>query len=305
MDIFEEKSASPMLIAKMEEPFDASDWIYELKLDGERCLAYLDQEGTYLQNKRKLSLNPRFPELINIHQNIGCRCILDGELAVLVEGKPDFSKVQRRSLMSNKMKIDIYSERYPAVFTAFDILYYEDHLVTELPLMERKTLLQKAVLQENNRFAVSRSVERQGTALYEAAKKEDLEGVVAKRRDSYYYMGKRTKDWIKFKNLMDDDYVILGYKRKENGRASLILGQYENGTMKECAHVPVSIRQNDFKIISSQPVKSQEAGTVWIQPSLVCAVKFMAKAAGGGLRQPVYKGLRDDKEPKECVASPS
>lgn len=85
MDIFTDKFASPMLIAEMQEPFDSPDYIYELKLDGERCLAYLDSSGVYLQNKRKLILNPRFPELDVINKSVKARCILDGEITVLID----------------------------------------------------------------------------------------------------------------------------------------------------------------------------------------------------------------------------
>ena len=94
-----------MLISEMQEPFDDPSFIYELKLDGERCVAYLDGNGTILQNKRFLNLNTRYPELTAIHKAAKVKCILDGELAILVDGKPDFSQVQRRSLLSNQFKI--------------------------------------------------------------------------------------------------------------------------------------------------------------------------------------------------------
>lgn len=308
MDIFDDKSASPMLIAEMQEPFDSADYIYELKLDGERCLAYLDKNGTHLQNKRKLILNPRFPELNDINKSVKTRCILDGEITVLVDGKPDFSQVQRRALMSNKFKIQLAADKYPASFTAFDILYYKDRPVIDLPLMERKALLQKMIKSENDRLAISRYIEEQGKALYEAAAKQGLEGAVAKRKDSLYQPGKRTKDWIKFKNLLDDDFVILGYIEKENNVVSLILGQYKVNNLIYKGHVTLGVSREDFKIISrtktAKPPLDAPKGNenaVWIKPELVCTVKYMEKTSNGGLRQPVYKGLRDDKDPKDCV----
>ncbi len=105
MDIFSDRSACPMLIAEMREPFDSPDFLYELKLDGERCLAYLDQNETVLQNKRKLILNPRYPELTKIHESVSDKCILDGELAVLVDGKPKFSEVQRRTHLQRNRRV--------------------------------------------------------------------------------------------------------------------------------------------------------------------------------------------------------
>ena len=111
MDIFDQKGIKPMLISEIQEPFDDPDCIYELKLDGERCVVYLDKSGTTMQNKRDLILNPRYPELWEIHKAAKVKCILDGELAVLVDGKPDFSQIQRRSLMSNKFKIEVAANK--------------------------------------------------------------------------------------------------------------------------------------------------------------------------------------------------
>lgn len=308
MDIFDNKSASPMLIGESGEPFDSPDYIYELKLDGERCLAYLDKSETVLQNKRKLLMNTRFPELNDIHKNLKVRCILDGELTVIIDGKPNFEEVKRRSLMSNRFKIDLALSKYPACFTAFDILYYKDGTVIDKPLLQRKALLQKAIKSENERIATTRYIEGQGVALYNAAAEQGLEGVVAKRNDSLYSMGNRTKDWIKFKNLADDDFVILGYIEKDNNVVSLVLGQYQGKEMVYKGHVTLGVSREDFKIISTQkiakpplePPKGNE-NAVWLKPDLVCTVKYMELTSNGGLRQPVYKGLRDDKLPKDCI----
>ena len=203
-DLYAEKTISPMLIGAQSEPFDDSGYIYELKLDGERCLAYLDPAGeTELRNKRNVKMLPKTPELAGLHTHVHARCILDGELAVLVEGKPDFAQIQRRSLMSNAYRIELAAKHYPACFTAFDILYYKNAATNHLPLMERKALLQKAVRSQNARFAVSRVVEENGTDFFALAKAQGLEGIVAKRRDSKYFFGKRTKDWVKIKALLD------------------------------------------------------------------------------------------------------
>lgn len=308
MDIFIDRTASPMLIAEMQEPFDNSNYIYELKLDGERCLAYLDSTSTILQNKRQLILNHRFPELAEIHRAVKHCCILDGELAVLVDGKPSFEEVKRRSLLSNQFRINIAAGKYPACFTVFDILYDRDHPVTDLPLMDRKSLLKKVIRQENGRLAVSRYIEGKGKALYEAAARQGLEGVVAKRKDSLYRMGARTRDWIKFKNLIDEDYIVCGYIKKEGNVVSIVLGQYQGDRIVYRGHVTLGVSREDFQVISwlpendppFSPPKGNE-NAVWVEPSHVCTVKYMEKTSAGGLRQPVYKGLREDKDPRECV----
>ena len=309
MDLFESKEIKPMLIGEMQEAFDNPDYIYELKLDGERCIAYLDKDVTDLRNKRNMKMIVKVPELSNIHKQVKCRCILDGELIVTKNGKPDFYEIQRRSLMSNSFKIKLASTRLPASFTAFDILYYKDHSVIDLPLMERKKLLEK-VIKENESLAISRYIEEQGIKFYQLAKQNDLEGIVAKRKDSKYYLGKKTKDWIKIKYLLDDDFVVCGYIFKEKGVISIVLGQYSGKTLVYKGHVTLGISGEDFNIIKSSPklsshpfneLPSGNDNAVWIELNLVCIVKYMMKTSNGSLRQPVFKGLRDDKDPKDCT----
>lgn len=310
-DIWETKNINPMLIGLEGEPFDSKEYIFELKLDGERCIAYLDKDKTVLKNKRNVFMLPKVPELSDIHKNVNVRCILDGELAVIKDGKPDFFEIQKRSLMSNPVKIEMAAKKYPACFTAFDILYYEDRQVTDLPLTERKDLLQKSVKSENSKFAVSRYIEKNGMAFYELAKQNDLEGIVAKRKDSRYYFDRRTKEWIKIKYLLDDDFVVLGYVPKENSMNSIILGQYNNGRLVYKGHVTLGVGGEPFHRIkaldktdcpfSELPRGNENA--VWVKQELVCTVKFMMKTESGGMRQPVFKGLREDKKPIECVTN--
>lgn len=308
-DIWKTKDIKPMLIGVEGSSFDSEEYIYELKLDGERCIAYLDRDKTVLKNKRNILMLPKVPELAEIHKNVNVRCILDGELAVIKDGKPDFFEIQKRSMMSNPVKIDMAAKKYPACFTAFDILYFEDRQVTDLTLMERKSLLQKAVISENGRFAVSRFIEKNGIAFYNLAKQKELEGIVAKHRDSKYYFDKRTKDWIKIKYLQDDDFVVLGYVLKENSMNSIILGQYSNGQLIYKGHVTLGVGGEPFQKMKSldrtscpfSEIPKGNENAVWVKPELVCTVKYMMKTESGGMRQPVFKGLRDDKPPEECV----
>ncbi|MHB1153388.1 MAG: ATP-dependent DNA ligase [Eubacteriales bacterium] len=307
-DIFETKNIKPMLISEDSEPFDSPDYIYELKLDGERCLAYLDENGTELRNKRNIKMLPKVPELSEIHKCVINRCILDGELFILKDGKPDFFEIQRRSLMSNKFKIELASLKYPASFNAFDILYYQNQSVTDRPLFERKRLLTEVVREENDRFSISRFIETQGIAFYELAKKQELEGIIAKKKDSKYYFGKRTKDWIKIKYLLDDDFVVCGYIKKENNMTSLVLGKYSDDLLLYKGHVTLGvsgsfgflsqIKQIDTPLFNVPPGNED---AVWLEPNIVCTVKFMMKTASGGMRQPVFKGLRLDKQAKDCI----
>ena len=306
MDLFTDRSASPMLIAEIQKPFDSPDYIYELKLDGERCLAYLDKDSAALRNKRDFNLNIRFPELNEIYKAAKVKCILDGEITVFKDGKLDFSIVQRRSLLTSKVKVDLMAARYPACFTAFDILYYEDRQVTDLPLMERKKLLSQTVA-ECDRISVSRYIEEKGVDFYNLVAGQELEGVVAKRKDSLYHMSKRTKEWIKFKRLLDDDFVVCGYLRKRAG-TSIILGQYRGDALVYKGHVSSGVPEADYRRITDTEksncpffvVPTGNDGAIWIRPELVCIVQWMPRQ-NGALNQAVFKGLRDDKAPKECI----
>ena len=308
MDLFAKKNIKPMLIGIEREPFDDSDYIYELKLDGERCIAYLSKEGTELRNKRNIKMLPKVPELSEIHKQVNKSCILDGELIVIKDGVPDFFEIQRRSLMSNKFKIELASKRYPATFTAFDILYYDGGQVTDKTLMERKKLLEKA-FKENERLALSRYIEKEGTAFFELAKEQNLEGIVAKKKDSLYKMDTRTKEWMKIKFLKDEDFVVCGYTIKETeerSTASVILGMYEKDKLIYQGHVTLGMFGKDFEYIVRQkqvkesPFETNEKDVVYIEPKLVCTVTYMERLKNGGLRRAVFKGLRSDKTAKEC-----
>jgi len=303
MDLFEKKDIKPMLIGVEGEPFDSPDYIYELKLDGERCIAYLSEAGTELRNKRNVRMLPKVPELSEIHKQAKKTCILDGELIVIKKGVPDFFEIQRRSLMSDKFKIELAAKKYPASFTAFDILYYDGEPVVDKPLMERKKLLAKA-FRENEKLALSRYIETAGTALFDLAKQQNLEGVVAKKKNSLYKFDTRTKEWIKIKFLKDDDFVICGYVVKETperSTASIILGSYEQGELKNRGHVVIGVASKDFEMILNQkrlpecPFEICEKDAVYIEPELVCTVTYMEQLKHGGLRRAVFKGIRSDK----------
>ena len=138
MDLFEEKRVSPMLISQMQEPFNDDKWIYELKLDGCRCIGYFDQNGTCLRNKRNMELLPKFPELKELHRNVSERTVLDGELVVLQNGVPDFFELQRRTLLTDRFKIELAATKYPASFVAYDCLYEGSRSIMERTLFERK-----------------------------------------------------------------------------------------------------------------------------------------------------------------------
>lgn len=166
-DLFQEKHIEPMLIRDQKEAFNDPDFIFELKLDGLRCIAYLDpQQGTDLRNKRNKALVSLYPELIDIHTCVTKKCIMDGELVLFKDGAPDFHSMQKRSVMKDLFKIRIAARQAPVSFVAFDILAVGDEVVMQLPLMKRKELLQQYVV-DGERMQISRYIEELGIPFYE------------------------------------------------------------------------------------------------------------------------------------------
>lgn len=307
MDIFDKKDIKPMLIGESGEAFDSPDYIYELKLDGIRCLAYIDKDSIELRNKRNLLVSSIYPELKDIYKQVKKKCILDGEIIIIKDGKPNFQEIQRRALMSNKFRIELASSKYPVSFVAYDILYYSNVQVIHKRLMERKVLLEKTI-KENERLSISRYIEEKGIDLYNLTVEENLEGIVAKQKNSKYYFDKKTKDWVKIKNLKDDDYVVCGYIEKLSNVVSIILGQYREAELIYKGHVTLGINKEEFNIIANtKKIKvpkfnaPKNENAIWIEPKLVITVSFMEKMESGSLRQPVFKGLRNDKSANECV----
>ena len=306
-DIFEAKTLTPMLIAENSAPFDSPDYWFELKLDGIRCLVYLDENGTELRNKRNDRISGKYPEISSIYKQVKKRCILDGELAVIIDGKPNFAEIQRRSLMSDKFKIETAARKYPICFTAYDLLYAGNTAILNKPLIVRVEML-FGLVSESPLLVLSQHIEETGTAFFAAAKELGLEGIVAKRKDSKYFPGKRTKNWVKMKALLDDDFIVCGYYMKGN-LSSVIIGSWSDGTVVYQGHVVLGVSRQDFRIMSESPRAEKSAfqsfpdfdDAVWLEPRLVCTVKYMERTRNGGLRQPVFKGIRDDKSPEECV----
>lgn len=301
-DLFTNKNISPMLMYEAA-PFDDESYIFELKLDGIRCLAYLDQNETVLRNKRNKDVTEIYPELGGIHNFAKKKCILDGELVVFNNGVPDFFALQSRSLKSDRLKIKIAAAKNPVQFVAYDMIYLNGECITNKPLMERKKLMSNNITEGEN-FSISRFIERDGIKFFELAKQKGLEGIVAKKKDGKYYIGKRTREWVKIKVMQDEDLYVCGYQADEDGRVKdLVLGYFEGSTLKCRGKVYLGVSKTERKIIKEfaktntvlKPWFHQYAdkNIVWIKPELIGNVNYMHTTATGGMRQPVWKGLRE------------
>ena len=252
---------------------------------------------------------PKFPELAEIYNHVNERCILDGEIVVLAGGVPDFYRLQKRTMLTDRFKMRMEAERFPASFVAFDCIYQGNQELVFQSLMERKHMLSTMVT-ENDRIAVSRYIEKEGTALYQAAEARELEGVVAKRKESLYFMGKKTKDWIKFKRMADEEFIVAGYIPKGGRTFSLVLAKYRLGSLVYKGHVTSGVTRDtvaELEETGKNPFRMLPTGNesaVWVEPSRVCVVEYMPNMLQS-LRQPVFKGFRDDISPEEVQVNES
>lgn len=295
MDLYDKKHIKPMLIGSEKDASNDDNYINELKLDGIRCIAYLSKDSIDLRNKRNDKVLFRYPEISNINKQIKCeRLILDGELVILKNNKTDFYEMQKRSLMTNKFKIELEAKSNSVSFVAFDILYKDNEQLTDLELLQRKEILNNSI-NENEKLSLSRFIIGNGIQLYNLTEEKGLEGIVSKKKTSKYYFDKRTKEWIKVKCYEDKDFVIIGYNNE-----SIILGQYDtNRQLKYLGKVALGITKEDWSVIKNVKKIYDNNEEVYIEPTLVCTIKYMKNSKG--LRQAVFKGIRQDKETYECL----
>ena len=265
----------------------------------------MGQNGTCLRNKRNMELLPRFPELKGLHRSVSERTVLDGELVVLRDGVPDFFELQRRTLLTDRFKIEMAAARHPASFVAYDCLCKDGRSIMDRPLLERKEALQSSV-REDSLVAISRYIPTDGIGLFRAADERELEGVVAKRAASIYYPGRRTKDWIKFKRMADEEFVVCGYIRKNSRTFSIILGKYHDGSYLYKGHVTLGVtkeavgqlRESGIVPFAAIPAGAGNESAVWVRPDRVCTVEYMPNTKDS-LRQAVFKGFRTDVVPED------
>lgn len=313
MDAFLDRTYRPMLIGREAPPFDSDDYVFELKLDGVRCLAYVDDTSTTLISRSGRDQTAQFPELALLHENIAGSCVLDGELIILEKGVPGFEQVKKRALTVPKDGIMRHIAHAPVVFVVFDLIYENGTELLLTPLTERREKLE-AVVEESAHLVLSAVVEKQGRAFFDVVKEAKLEGIIAKRKDSLYKSGKRTTNWIKCKNVIDDDFIICGYVHNKNNTVSLVLGQYNAEDMLVYkGHVVLGTAKDDFATIEqlqkveqpsfAQPLPAGNAEAIWVEPKLVCRVTFLQRTNTGQLRHPVYESIRTDKLPHEARES--
>ncbi|MGA8272897.1 MAG: non-homologous end-joining DNA ligase [Candidatus Sulfotelmatobacter sp.] len=313
----------PMLATSINEPFDGAEWLFEIKWDGYRAIAFIDNTKVRLVSRNQNELTQRYPELKDLAKAVKAKtAILDGEVVALDdEGRPSFSLMQQRTGFRPRGKRAASNADVRVIYYAFDLLYLDGYDWRRVRLEERKKKL-AAILELGDELRYSDHYEKQGKALFEMARQKGLEGILAKKRDSIY-QERRSSEWLKIKITHRLECVIGGYTEPEGSRAhfgSIVLGLYDKqGRLIHVGQAGSGFDQRSldeiWKLLQKRETKQKpfygevEAlrKVTWVKPELVAEIEYAEWTEGtsGGsgpkLRAPVFLGLRDDKDPKECT----
>ena len=307
-------AVKPMLGRLARQPFDSPTYLFELKWDGMRSLAFIENGELRLASRNGRNVTTQFPELANMPTLVNSDSVLlDGELVCLDDdGHPSFSRLQH--LLQSKRVTR--NRSHPAHFIAFDLLYADGRSVMKEPLIDRKSRLHE-LLQTTELIQACEFIEDDGTAFFQATCDLGLEGIMAKEKSSIYTPGQRSPHWLKIKRVRESEFVIGGYSfggaRKELF-SSLLLGLYDaKGHLEYVGSVGTGFSQAEakrmFSELQSRHVENRPFSTApdvkrlihWCQPEMVCQVEYGEFTLDGKLRYPIYLRLRDDKDPADCT----
>ena len=297
---------APMLATLASEVPSGSGWLHEVKWDGYRAIATVVGGDTTLTSRNGNDLTARFPQVAKeIAKALRTPdCVLDGEVCALDEhGRATFSAMQQGKPGT------------AYIFAAFDVLEIEGEPLLDEPLTERRRRLQQLLDRRNKNVQLSETFD-DGATLFRAAETQGFEGIVAKRADSRYQPGRRTRDWLKVKTHGRQEFVVGGYTRGQGRRSgsfgSLLLGVYDDDRLRyvgsvgtgfteaEIARVLARLRPLETDTPAFDPVpkppRVRKSDIVWVDPKLIAEVEFVEWTHDQRLRAPSYQGLRDDKE---------
>ncbi|MGZ5329810.1 MAG: non-homologous end-joining DNA ligase [Solirubrobacterales bacterium] len=321
------------MLAKAGDLPPAGDegWAYEIKWDGIRALAHANRGRWTMRSRRLEDVTPRYPELEPVAEQLADRAaVLDGEVVALdAEGRPRFQLIQGRMGLRSAAAAQQRAATTPVDYVVFDLLHLDGRNLRGLPYTERRELLLELGL-EGPRWRTPRHRLGGGSELLEAARRQGLEGVVAKRCESPYRPGRRSGEWIKARVWRSQEFVIGGHIPGEGRRAervgSLLVGYYDRRASELgrgeaqrlvfAGGVGSGLSEDQIELLTRELAKRRRAESpfdegaprgpkarhaVWCEPELVCVVSWTEWTDEGTLRQPAFKGMRDDKDPREVV----
>jgi len=300
------KEYRPMLATLADKPFDSTEWVYETKWDGFRLIAEVKRGSVRLFSRNGIEVTARYPAIAQALRPIVEPCVIDGELVALdTKGRSHFQLLQN-ALRDEKTRLQ---------YCVFDLLFLGTEDVRRKPLLERKRLL-KQMLPRTKLLRYSEHIQEKGIALFEQAKQAGLEGVMAKLASGLYSSGKRTREWLKFKAMNEQEVVVVGYTAPRRSRkyfGALVLAVRESSQWQYVGHAGTGFDEETLQMLYNkmQPLKTKtkpftvkvkdEAQTTWLRPQLVAEVKFTEWTDRGEMRHPVYLGLRGDKKATDVM----
>jgi bifunctional non-homologous end joining protein LigD len=305
----------PLTLASLsEKPFSNPDWLFEVKWDGVRGIAYLASGEVSVRSRAGREIALEYPEVRDLGNQLDAtEAIVDGELVALDSaGRSIFQKLQNRAGVRNPSRQLL--ESIPATYYVFDLLYCDGYDLRKVPLEKRKDLL-KQILRPSDQIRYSEHEIEKGKELFEAARQQSLEGIIGKKRNSAY-VGQRTSLWLKFKIVNELDAVVCGWTAPRRSReffGALVLGLYDGVQLEFIGSVGTGFDYAKQKEIYERLQKLRQANSAfsdvpklkekieWVQPQLVARVKFGNWTDGRRLRAPVFLAMRTDVSPKDCT----
>jgi bifunctional non-homologous end joining protein LigD len=298
-----------MLATLVSEPFDRPGWVYEEKYDGVRVIAYRRGKHTRLLSRNFKEVTANFPEIAMAIENLSHgNLVLDGEVVAFDrDGVSRFQLLQRREM----------GERVALVYAVFDCLEREDRTLLKRPLHERRRVLELIVPKRSNALMWARRLAGSGLEAYETAARNGWEGIVGKDDGSIYEPGRRSRSWLKVKCRKQSEFVIGGFTEPKGLRrdfGAILIGLYQGNRLRYTgkvgtgfsramlADLGAKMRALRTKVAPFEPAP-RETEVTWLLPKLVAEIAFAEWTQDGKLRQPVFLGLRDDKNPEECTWS--
>jgi len=313
---------APMLATDGGEAFDDPDWLFEIKWDGVRAIATVVRPGTggdgatRLVSRNGNDISGGYPELASLWERVLARnAVLDGEIVAMdAQGRPSFQRLQQRMHARDPNAVARAAKHTPVTFVVFDVLAVDGTPVIDEPLTARQELLGE-LLVPSDRFVRSAALRQQGKAMFAAAEAQGLEGLIAKRAESTYKPGKRSREWRKLKVRKTVDAVIGGWLVGEGGRANrigaLLVGLYDEGRLHYIGRVGTGFDDAELTrlglLLDERAIDASPFTTVpnragrWVRPDLVCHLEYGEVTEGAKLRHPSYKHLVPDAEAQACL----
>jgi bifunctional non-homologous end joining protein LigD len=304
----------PMLATLSKDVFSDPGWVYEVKLDGQRSLVFRKGTSLRLMTRNAKDRTSHYPDLVDaLEAAAAADLIADGEIVAFDGERTSFSRLQER--MQNPRPSARQVEDVPVFLFLFDLLWFDGYDLSRLPLLARKRALRSAItFGEKLRF--SDHIREDGVELFHAACERGLEGLIAKRADSPYTPG-RSRNWLKFKCVQEQELVIVGWTDPQGARqgiGALLVGYHEGHDLRFAGKVGTGFSERVLRELhrrlapleqTDPPVSPSKGlpkkGVHWVRPELVAQIGFSEWTDDGKLRHPRYLGLRDDKRPDEVV----